>query len=507
MPPRWALGHQQSRFSYPDAAAMRAIANELREHEIPTDVLWFDGAYMDGYKLFTFDDEAFPNAPDLIEELHDMGYKRRADLRPGRSRFDESYPLYQEAVAQDHLLQFPDGTIYDGVVWGGREYAFPDYSSRATREWWSRHMSDFLVESGFDGIWEDMNEPVHYGVVRWVLPETLLTRGDERYRAGTFTEYNNVYALQQLDASEAAFREAYPERRPFILTRANYIGGQRHSATWTGDNTHSWDHLLWSIAMIQNLGISGQPFSGADIGGFFMPASNRETRNPELFAHWIGVGAFYPFCRNHSAGLDDSFTRTFGGGPTQHPWDFGPEIEQVYRQAVERRYRLLPYLYTLMRNAALEGALAIRPVFFAAPGEARLRAEDRAFLFGPDLLIVPHWPEGTIDNTSPLELPNGFDREITLVGEDPDVDVALPRIRIRNGAIVPTGVVGQTTELRPFVSARPLHQPRRERHRDRYALRGRGRRARVSGRRVPPHHPARRDRRRTGHRHARARQR
>lgn len=285
MPPRWALGHQQNRFSYPDAATMRAIANDLRDHEIPTDVLWFDGAYMDGYKLFTFDDVAFPDAPAFIAELHDMGYRLVPIFDPG-VRFDESYPLYQEAVEQDLLLKDADGAVYHGVVWGGREFAFPDYSHRATREWWSRHMGDFLGTSGFDGIWDDLNEPVHYGVVRWTLPESLPTRGDERYRAGTFTEYNNVYALQQLEASEVAFREAYPQRRPFILTRSNYIGGQRHAATWTGDNTGSWDHLLWSIAMIGNLGMSGQPFSGADIGGFMMEVG-REEHDPELFAHWM----------------------------------------------------------------------------------------------------------------------------------------------------------------------------------------------------------------------------
>lgn len=375
-----------------------------------------------------------------------MGYRLVPIFDPG-VRFDESFPLYREAVERDLLLKYPDGSIYHGVVWGGREFAFPDYSHRATREWWARRMGDFLGTSGFDGIWDDLNEPVHYGVVRWTLPESLLTRGDDRYRAGTFTEYNNVYALQQLQASEVAFREAYPERRPFILTRSNYIGGQRHAATWTGDNTGSWDHLLWSIAMIGNLGMSGQPFSGADIGGFMMEVG-REEHDPELFAHWIGIGAFYPFCRNHSAGEDDSFSRAFGG-PTHHAWDFGPEVERIYRQAVERRYRLLPYFYTVMRNAAREGALALLPVFFASPGEARLRAEDRAFLFGPDLLIVPHWPAGTIDDTSPLELPSGFDHEITLVGEQPEVDVALPRIRIRSGAIVPTGVVGQTTSHDP----------------------------------------------------------
>lgn len=286
----------------------------------------------------------------------------------------------------------------------------------------------------------------------WYPPETVIARGDDRTPPGTHAEYHNVYALQQLEATEAAFREAQPDLRPFIMTRSNYIGGQRHAATWTGDNTATWEHLHWSIAMIANLGLSGQPFSGADIGGFFVPEGMEgadEPWDPELFVHWIGIGAFYPFCRNHSAGTDDPFTAAVGGGPPHHAWDFGPEIERTYREAVERRYRLLPYLYTQFRAAAESGAPVLRPVYFAAPGEARLRSEDRAFLFGPDLLIAPQWPEGVLEDDSPLELPDGFDHEMTLVGEEPAIDTAHPRILIRNGAIVPAGVVAQTTEYDP----------------------------------------------------------
>lgn len=451
LPPRWALGHHQSRFSYVDAAALRGIAEDLREHQIPTDVLWFDGSYMDEYRLFTFNEEKFPDPKRLISDLHDMNFRVVPIFDPG-VRDEESFPLYQEALSGDMLLTNPDGTVFLGTVWGGNKYAFPDFSQRTTRDWWSMHMSSFVQAYGFDGVWDDLNEPVFYGVDRWYPPEDATSRGDEHFPPGTQAEYHNVYALQQLEATEAAFRQAYPDRRPFILTRANYIGGQRHAAMWTGDNTATWQHLLWSIAMIGNMGLSGQPFSGADIGGFFVPKGAEGTDepwDPELFAHWMGIGAFYPFCRNHSAGTDDPFTANLGGGPPHHAWDFGPDIERTYRQAVERRYRLLPYLYTLFHEASQSGIPVLRPVFFAEPSQARLRREDRAFLFGADLLIVPQWPDGVLADDSPLELPDGFEHEITLVGEQPDVDAAHPHIRLRSGAIVPATVVGQTTRYDP----------------------------------------------------------
>ena len=451
LPPRWALGHHQSRFSYVDETEMRAIAAALREHQIPTDVLWFDGSYMKAYRLFEFDDVRFPDPAGLIDDLHAMGYRVVPIFDPG-VRVDESFPLYQEASSRRLFLEYAGGVEYQGLVWGGGRFAFPDFSRSETRDWWSLRMSAFVGAYGFDGMWDDMNEPVVLEVVNWYPSTDVLAGGDERHPPGTHDVYHNVYALQQLEATEAAFRAAYPDRRPFLLSRANYLGGQRHAAMWTGDNTASWDHLKWSIAMIANMGLSGQPFAGADVGGFMVPDGTEGTANPwdpELFAHWMGIGAFYPFFRNHSAGLDDASTRLLGGGPTHHAWDFGPEIERTSREAVERRYRLLPYLYTLFRDAAAQGTPVLRPVFFAAPAEARLRSEDRAFLFGPDLLIVPQWPAGTLDDDSPIERPSGFDHEITLVGERPDVDAAHPHVFLRSGAIVPTGVVAQTTTYDP----------------------------------------------------------
>ena len=223
-----------------------------------------------------------------------------------------------------------------------------------------------------------------------------------------------------------AMYEARPERRPFVLTRSSYLGGQRYAATWTGDNVASWDHLRWSVSMVLNLGLSGQPTSGPDIGGF------AGTPSPELYAHWIGLGAFLPFCRTHHGLKGD-----------QEPWSFGAEVEEVARAALHRRYRLLPYLYTLFHEAATTGLPVSRPLFFADPADPSLRHEDRAFLLGRDLLVQPVLqPGGAHVQTAP---PGNW-RPFTLVGEDPIRTPAHPILRLRAGAILPVGPGGESSE-------------------------------------------------------------
>jgi alpha-glucosidase len=178
--------------------------------------------------------------------------------------------------------------------------------------------------------------------------------------------------------------------------------------------------------MTLNMGLSGQPFAGPDIGGFF------KTPTPALYAHWIGVGAFFPFSRTHTIQFSSA----------QEPWSFGPEVEAVARTAIERRYRMLPYIYTLFRESSTNGLPIWRPVFFADPADPRLRLEDHAFLLGADVLVVPVLTE---DDSHEIALPAGIWRDFTLVGEDPSETPALPRLKIRGGAIVPLGRVVQST--------------------------------------------------------------
>ncbi len=298
-----------------------------------------------------------------------------------------------------------------------------------TRQWWSGLYKDFL-STGIDGVWNDMNEPAVFDGTNFTMPEDNHHRGGGDLPPGDHLLYHNVFGILMTRATREGMMAVHPDRRPFVLSRSNYLGGQRYAATWTGDNHADMSYLKMSVPMSINLGLSGQPISGPDIGGYDGGAT------PELFGQWIAVGAFYPFCRAHAA----------KGMPNQEPWAFGPEIENVSRTALERRYRLMPYLYTLTQRASASGDPIMQPVFFADPKDPDLRAEDAAFLFGPDLLVVPTWAKEP-------KLPRGTWREVSLLDGNREKDGYQPTVKVRGGAIVPLGGVVQNTNEK---SAEPL---------------------------------------------------
>jgi alpha-glucosidase len=423
LPPLWALGYQQARWSYTPDTRIQEIADEFRARSIPCDVLWVDIDYMDGFRIFTFNPTLFPNPSGLNDYLHENGFKSVWILDPG-VKMDPGYFVYDEGLAGEHYIRQPDGQNFVGGSWPG-DSLWPDYTRPETRDWWGSYVPDFL-DNGIDGIWIDLNEPSIVMPPTESFPEDLLHRGGGDLPPGTHARYHNAYGLLMSQATHQAMKSARPERRPFLLSRSSYIGGQRYAAMWTGDNSASWDHLYWSVTMTLNMGLSGQPFAGPDIGGFFRAPS------PSLYAHWIGVGAFFPFSRTHTVQLS----------PDQEPWSFGPDVEAISRAAIERRYRMLPYIYTLFREASLSGLPVWRPVFFADPSDASLRGEDHAFLIGDDVLVEPALTEG---DRHVFQTPSGIWREFTLVGEDPSVTPELPVLKIRGGAIVPLGRVVQST--------------------------------------------------------------
>ncbi len=422
LPPHWALGYQQSRFSYYPDARVRELADEFRARSIPCDVIWIDIHYMDDYKVFTFDEERFPDPQATNDYLHQRDFRSVWILDPA-VKAEPGYFVYDEGVLGAHFLCDRNGDEYHGSTWPG-EAAFPDFTRPQTREWWKRLTVAFL-NNGMDGIWVDLNEPSLILPLGAELPEDLAHEGGGDLPPGPHAQYHNVYGMLMAQVTHGAMREAFPERRPFVLSRSNYLGGQRYAAAWTGDNTATWQQLRWSVSMLLNLGLSAQPFCGVDIGGF----AGLPSRS--LFAHWIGVGALFPFSRTHTSLKE-----------TQELWSFGSEVESTARTALQRRYRLLPYLYTVFREAAVKGMPVMRPVFLADPKDPDLRAEDHAFLIGADVLVVPRLSE---DDAHHVSLPKGTWRSFTLVGEDLTQDRALPALRIRDGAIVPIGGGGQTT--------------------------------------------------------------
>ncbi len=419
LPPRWALGYQQCRWSYQPDARVREIADEFRARRIPCDVIWMDIDYMDAYRVFTFSPKEFPDPRGLNAYLHARSFKSVWMIDPG-VKVDPGYRVYDSGTAADVWVHDAFGGDYRGAVWPG-DCVFPDFTRPATRAWWSGLYRDFMAQ-GVDGVWNDMNEPAVFNVPGKTMPRHNWHRGGGDLPDGPHAQYHNVYGLLMVRATREGIAAANPGRRPFVLTRSNFLGGQRYAATWTGDNASTWEDLKLSIPMTLNLGLSGQPFNGPDLGGF-------DGAPPgELWAHWVAVGAFFPFCRGHAV----------KGSPAKEPWAFGPAVEAVARTALERRYRLLPYYYTLFRDSSLDGLPIMRPVFFADPRDPALRAEDRVFLIGDDLLVIPKWAEQP-------HLPDGRWRTVSLVAGEAGADGFQPDLKVRSGAIIPLGRVVQST--------------------------------------------------------------
>lgn len=423
LPPLWALGYHQCRYSYYPEARVREIAREFRERRIPCDVIWLDIDYMDGFRVFTFDREKFPDAKRLNADLHALNFKTVWMIDPG-VKVDPGYAVYDAGRAGDHFVRTAAGDEFHGVVWPG-ECAFPDFTRPETREWWAGLYKDFMA-NGVDGVWNDMNEPAIFRVHTMTMPLDNVHRGGGGLPEGPHAQYHNLYGKLMVRATREGVEAARPDARPFVLTRANFIGGQRYAATWTGDNEATWEHLDYSVSMILNLGLSGQPFAGPDIGGF------EGAGEPRLFARWMGVGTLLPFARGHTA----------KGTRDKEPWAFDGEVESACRTALERRYRLLPYLYTLFHQASRSGLPVVRPLFFLNPKDPALRAQDDAFLLGGDLLVAPSLtPEGA----RPTLTLDGDWAPVTIVGERDSRDIHQPVLRIRPGAIVPLAGPMQST--------------------------------------------------------------
>jgi alpha-glucosidase len=249
-----------------------------------------------------------------------------------------------------------------------------------------------------------MNEPSVFNTISKTMPEDVIHRIDEpgfAKRTATHAEIHNVYGMENSRATFEGLKKLDPNMRPFVLTRATYAGGQRYATTWTGDNSSSWNHLRMATSMIENLGLSGFSFSGADVGGF------AGTPSTELLTKWLEIAAFQPIDRDH----------TEKGTADQEPWVGGPEQEAIRKRFIEERYRLLPYLYTLADETSRTGLPMVRPLFLefpeATPDRHPLDVDPNAsgeFLLGPDLLIAPpHYPDELDAYTVEFPSPDWYD--------------------------------------------------------------------------------------------------
>jgi alpha-glucosidase len=419
LPPLWALGYQQCRFSYYPDTQVEQIASSFVSKKIPCDVVWVDIDYMNGYRIFTFNPTGFPDPKGVNDYIHALGMKTVWMIDPG-VKSETGYGIYDAGTSGNHWVQNSSGGIYNGSVWPGK-CAFLDFTRPETRTWWSGLYTDFLAK-GIDGVWNDMNEPSVFDGPGGTMPIDNIHRGGGGLPKGSHLRYHNVYGSLMVKATREGMLNVHPNNRPFVLSRSGFLGSHRYAATWTGDNVSTSAYMKMSVPMSLNLGLSGQAFSGADIGGY----SGNVTS--DLYGQWIALGVFYPFARGHSE----------KGANQKEPWAFGTTIEDVARTAISRRYRLLPYFYTLFQEAASTGLPVMRPIFFSNPADMSLRNEGQAFLIGDNLLVIPKWA------VSPT-LPKGLWRTFSLVGEDSKKDTYQPEIKLKGGAVLPLNKVIQST--------------------------------------------------------------
>ncbi|HEV7767969.1 MAG TPA: glycoside hydrolase family 31 protein [Thermoanaerobaculia bacterium] len=384
LPPLWSLGYHQCRYSYYPESRVRFIADNFRERRIPGDVIWLDIHYQDRYRPFTWNAKRFPDPARLIGDLRKQGFRTVTIVDPHPPKVSE-YAPYESGLAGDHFVKNPDGSIYEAPVWpakaedgdtpdwsnpNGLMSVFPDFSKPATRAWWGGLHAD-LLDAGVAGIWNDMNEPAVFDTPTGTMP--LDVRHDNEGAPSDHREVHNVYGMLMTRSTHEGLLRLRPNERPFVLSRASFAGGQRYAALWPGDNVSDWTALRSSIPMLLGMGLSGYPFVGVDIGGF------AEAPTPELFTRWLQAGVFYPFMRTHSA----------FGTPDQEPWSYGADHEEINRRAIELRYRLLPYIYNVMRESAESGLPAMRPLMLEYPEDGATYGMDDQFLFGSDLLVAP----------------------------------------------------------------------------------------------------------------------
>ncbi|MFQ5776595.1 MAG: glycoside hydrolase family 31 protein [Terriglobia bacterium] len=374
LPPLWTLGYQQCRYSYYPEARVRELAYTFRKKKIPVDVLYLDIDYLDGYRPFVINREYFPNFEDMIADLHEQGFKFISIIDPHLKK-EEGYGPYDDGVAADHFIKNPDGSRYVGVVWPG-ESVFPEFTLERTRRWWGTLYKD-LLSKGVDGIWNDMNEPAIFERADKTMPLDTVHRTD--YGTTDHREVHNIFGMQMVRGTYEGLRRLRPNERPFVLTRAAFAGAQRYAATWTGDNTSSWNHYRMMVPTLLGLGISGYPFVGADVGGF------AGSPPADLLTRWIQLGVFTPLFRNH----------TMKGSADQEPWVHGPKHEAIRKRYIELRYRLLPYIYTSFEETTRTGLPLMRPLFLEYPEQENLYGNDQQFLFGRDILVAAKLDEMT----------------------------------------------------------------------------------------------------------------
>ncbi|XP_063237643.1 neutral alpha-glucosidase AB [Bacillus rossius redtenbacheri] len=369
LPQYFSIGYHQCRWNYNDQDDVRQVHGKFDEHDIPVDAIWLDIEHTDNKKYFTWDKVKFPDPTDMVHNLTAKGRKLVLIVDPHIKR-DSNYFLHNDAESNGFYVKTKDGKDFEGWCWPGSS-SYLDMFNPAVRQYYaSRYRLDNFHGTTNDvHIWNDMNEPSVFSG-----PEVTMNKDCVHHGGWEHRDVHNVNGFMLNMASyEGLLERSNGKLRPFLLTRAFFVGSHRYTSVWTGDNMAEWGHLKITIPMCLSLSIAGFSFCGADVGGFF------KNPDPELFVRWYQAGAFQPFFRTHSH-IDTK---------RREPWLFDENTMSLIREAIRKRYSYLPYLYTLFYELETSGRPVMLPLWAEFPAETPTFDMDDQYLLGRSLLVHP----------------------------------------------------------------------------------------------------------------------
>ena len=376
LPQSFAIAHHQCRWNYVTDEDVKDVDRKFDKSNIPYDVIWLDIEYTDGKKYFTWDDHNFPDPIGMEKQLEETERKLVVIIDP-HIKNQGGYSVVEEMKSKDLAVHNKENNIFEGWCWPGSSH-WIDAFSPAARAWWKSLFTYDKFKGTMSNVWlwNDMNEPSVFNGPEVTMPKDNMHHGNWEHR-----DVHNINGMTFHNATYQALieRKKGEVLRPFVLTRSFFAGSQRLGAMWTGDNEAKWSHLQESLPMVLNQGVSGFPFAGADVGGFFGNPSK------ELQTRWYQAGAFYPFFRAH-AHID---TRR------REPYLLGEPYTTIMTQALRLRYQLLPAWYTAFHEASVDGSPIIRPQYYVhQTDEKGFGIDDQLYVGATGLMAKPVTTEG-----------------------------------------------------------------------------------------------------------------
>ena len=401
LPPLWAFGYQQSRWSYHNAESVDRIIKGYDDAEIPLDCVYLDIDYMDSYKDFTINGEAFPNFAEYVKDKKAQGIRLIPIIDAGVKK-EDGYRIYEEGKEKGFFCKKADGSDFEAGVWPG-VCSFPDFLDPEARRWFGEQYK-CLIDCGIEGFWNDMNEPALFysadGISKALdkaaalkgenldlgkffnLKDTFmgLSNAQDDYSSiyhnidGEMINHQRVHNLYGASMTKAAgeyFIKEHGEGKILMFSRASFIGAHRCGGIWFGDNHSWWSHILLNLKMLPSANMCGFLYCGADLGGF------NENATRDLVLRFLALGVFTPLMRNHSA----------LGTRDQEAFRF--ENVKDFRDIIEVRYRLIPYLYKTFVEAREKNDMLFRPLSFDYPDDKLARECETQLMLGEECMIAP----------------------------------------------------------------------------------------------------------------------